>query len=176
MNVSVIVKTLCTAAMLMVPVVSFAQTEGKSCAKQNHMWSELGLTEEQKVKLKELHMEIKAARGKNFENARNIRMKIRDELIKENPSAAQLDAYASELGEIHKEIAKQHNDHLLKVKTVLSAEQFSKIVNKETDGFGKFCMKKDKCRSHDAGCKKEGMENRKQCKNHDSSKKQPQIQ
>lgn len=150
MKKSEIVKALCTCTMLLVPVVSYTQAEEKDCAKKEHFCAELGLTEDQKVKLKELHQEIKAARKENFEAARNIRMKTRDELLKENPSTSQLDLYATELGDIHKQLAKQHNDHLLKVKAVLSTEQFSKIVNKETGEFGKCPMKTDKGKYHKA--------------------------
>lgn len=167
MKKSGMIKAICACTMLLVPVVSHAQTEGKTYAKKNHMWTDLGLTEEQKVKLKELHQEINSARGKNFETARNIRTKIRDELIKENPSTSQLDLYAAELGEVHKQIAKQHNDHLLKVKTVLSAEQFSKIVNKETERFGKFRTRaggKHLKGPHKKSC----MENKEKCKDNNS--------
>jgi len=156
---------LCACTMLLVPVMSYAQPEGKAYAKKNHMmYEELGLTEEQKAKLKELHQEIKAARAKNFETARNLRMKIRDELLKENPSTSQLDLYAAELGEVHKLIAKQHNDHLLKVKAVLNSEQFAKIVNKETERFEKYPMGPDKGKYHKDPHKKCGMENREKCK------------
>lgn len=162
-------KALCACTMLLVPVVSHAQPEGKACAKKSHMMcEELGLTEEQKVKLKELHQEIKAAREKNFETARNIRMKIRDELTKENPSTSQLDLYAAELGEVHKLTAKQHNDHLLKVKAVLSAEQFAKIVNKETEKFGKCPMGPDKGKHHKTPNKKCSMEKHEKCKGSES--------
>ncbi len=164
MKKSGMIKALCACTMLLVPVVSHAQTEGKVCDKNYQMCSELGLTEEQKVKLKELHQEIKALRTENFKNARSIRMKIRDELIKESPSASQLDLYAAELGEVHKLISKQHNDHLLKVKVVLSAEQFSKIVNKGTDGCGKFRMKAGKGKHQKAPHKKCCMENKENCK------------
>jgi Spy/CpxP family protein refolding chaperone len=168
MKKSGMIKTLCACTMLLVLMVSQAQTEEKACDKKDRLWAELELTEEQKVKLKELHQEIKDARRKNFEAARDIRTKIKDELIKENPSTSQLDLYAAELGEIHKQIAKQHNDHLLKVKTVLSSEQFSKIVNMETEGFGKYRMKAEPGKNHKAPHKKCPMENKEKCKKNDS--------
>lgn len=168
MNKSGMIKTLCACTMLLVPVISHTQAEEKNCAKKEHFCAELELTEEQKVKLKELHQEIKAARKKIFEAARDIRMKIRDELLKETPSTSQLDLYAAELGDVHKQLSKQHNDHLLKVKAVLSAEQFSKIVNKETGEFRKCPMKGDKNSHCKVPHKKCPMEGKEKCKKSNS--------
>ncbi len=165
MKKSGIVKTLCACTMLLVPLVSHTQAEERDCPKKEHFYAELELTEDQKVKLKELHQEIMAVRKANFEASRNIRMKIRDELLKENPSTSQLDLYAAELGDIHKQLAKQHNDHLLKVKAVLSKEQFAKIVNSETGEFRKFPMNADKGKPHNAPPhRKCPMEGKEECK------------
>lgn len=161
---SAVIKSLCICTMLLVPMSSFAQMDGPEPGKFHHMCDDMNLTDEQKVKLKQLHQEIKSVRDKNFENARAIRMKIKDELLKESPSSSQLDSYASELGMIHKEIAIQHNNHLLKVKAVLTPEQFSRLVNKETDGFEKSCNGMGKGGPHGAPCKKECMGNRNSCK------------
>lgn len=164
MKTTVMIKSLCVCAMLLVPMASFGQTHGPSSGKNHHMWADLGLTDDQKVKLKELHQEIVALRDKNFETVRAIRTKIKDELLKESPSTTQLDSYASEIGEIHKEIARQHNNHLLKVKAVLTPEQFSKLVSKETGGFEKFCDKMGNGGPNSPSCKKECMRNRNSCK------------
>jgi len=120
------------------------------------MFGELGLTAEQKEKLNGLHSEMGAARKKNFEAVRTIREKTKEELLKEEPSKSTLDSYAGELGNLHKEISIARHDHLLKVKQILTAEQFSKIVNKEWRGGQKPFNhgKAGKCpKSKDGKCK-----------------------
>ncbi len=113
----------------------------------NNMFSELGLTAEQKEKLKTLHSEMGEARKKNFEAVRTIREKTKEELLKGEPSKSALDTYAGELGNLHKEITIARHDHLLKIKQILTAEQFSKIVNKECN--------KERAKEFHKGCSKE---------------------
>lgn len=156
-----IMKMLSVCTFLLVPVISNAQPDGQVTERKQHMWSDLGLTEDQNVKLKQLHQEIKGIRSKNFEAVRAVRLKIREELAKPNPSSEQLDLYASELGNLHKEMVQQHNNHLLKVKTILSTEQFSKLLSKERDGFGMHW--KNKKANHGGQCSKSGVMNQKKC-------------
>lgn len=117
--------------MVFTPVMAQPQNCNNSPVKPHHMWEELQLNDDQKTKLKELHQQIRDVRSKHFEAIRGVREKIREELTKQNPSSSQLDEYASQLGNLHKELAIEHNNHMLKVKSVLSAEQFAKIVDRD---------------------------------------------
>ena len=49
-------------------------------------WADLGLTEDQKAKLKEIHEEMADARKENFEAVKALRVKIKEELLKNDPA------------------------------------------------------------------------------------------
>lgn len=115
------------------------------------MWNDLKLTEDQNGKLKALHEEMMTVRNKHYAAVKAVRLKIKDELLKDAPSRTVLYDFAGELGELHKQMSKERGDHLLKVKTILTAEQFSKIIDKD--------LNKKECGSmHDGkgcnGCKR----------------------
>jgi Spy/CpxP family protein refolding chaperone len=128
-------KTLISSLCLLSIVFStaFSQPGNPSHRKEGpqYNWADLGLTEDQKAKLKEIHEEMADARKENFEAVKALRVKIKEELLKNDPAKSMLDSYADELGKLHKEMSRARNEHLLKVKKILTAEQFSKVVNKE---------------------------------------------
>jgi Spy/CpxP family protein refolding chaperone len=122
----------------------FAQEKAPVQDKPHKMWEELGLNEDQKAKLKQMHTDNKDSFKKYGESIKNIRLKIKDELLKPNPSQSVLDNYARQLGDIHTEIAKAHQQKLLKIKGILTTEQFSKLLTMEAKcpkGFGEHCGK-----------------------------------
>lgn len=98
------------------------------------IWDELDLTAAQKEKLKSLRVDDCAVRSKNIEAIRTVREKIRNELLKSDPSESVLYGYSAELGELHKQISKSQNDHFLKVKQILTPEQFSKLLEDDRMG------------------------------------------
>jgi Spy/CpxP family protein refolding chaperone len=97
----------------------------------HRMWMELNLTAEQKEQLKALREEMQPIREKHMESVKAVRDKIKAELLKSDPSQNTLYGYAGELGELHKQMTKDRTDHLLKVKKILTPEQFSKLVERE---------------------------------------------
>lgn len=117
--------------LFLVPAASFSQPARKVEDRNHRMWSALGLNEEQQEKLKILHNESEPFKREHFTEIRELRTKIKDELLKENPSQGDLDRYAQELGNIHARISQERTNHLLKVKEILTQEQFSKLVSKE---------------------------------------------
>lgn len=124
----------------------------------HRMWKDLNLKDDQKNKLKALHDEMQKVRKKHFETVKKVRAKIKDELLKDSPSQKALYGYAGELGELHKQMTKERSDHLLKVKTVLSKEQFKKLLEHERRmGKGKFGHRGE-CKGcpHEKGCRKGG--------------------
>ena len=55
----------------------------------------------------------------------------KEELLKPAPNKAVLYGYAKEMGGLHKAMAEQMADHMLKVKTILTKDQFSKLLSNE---------------------------------------------
>ncbi|MBN1575584.1 MAG: Spy/CpxP family protein refolding chaperone [Chitinispirillaceae bacterium] len=109
---------------------------GKS-NRPHHRWAELNLTEEQKGKLKTLHEEMQPVREKHMEAVKTVREKIKAELLKTDPSQNTLYGYAGELGELHKQMSKDQGDHFLKIKKVLTPEQFAQLVEKDGGMMGR---------------------------------------
>ena len=108
---------------------------------QYRMFADLNLSDQQKTDLKKLHTEMTELRQKHLEAVKEVRKKMKDELLKESPSQNVLYGYAGELGELHKQMSKDHVDHLLKVRKILTPEQFSKLVEKQEGmDFGKGFM------------------------------------
>ena len=131
--------------LTLLPAFAFSQKASSPPDRQHRMWADLELNEEQKEKLKTLHVETKTERKSHFEALRDLRTKIKDELLKEQPSQSVLDDYAQKMGALHQEMARKQNQHMLKLKEVLTAEQFSKIVSKEWKGGKHAGMKKAGC-------------------------------
>jgi Spy/CpxP family protein refolding chaperone len=107
--------------------------EGKQKGKihpMKEMWAQLGLTPEQETKLKELHKQTAPARREQFKKIEELRGKIKTELLKDKPSKKVLDDYATQMGNLHKQMNLSSIDHLLKVKAILTPEQFKKFTEK----------------------------------------------
>lgn len=133
MSKQLVIASLLAFSMMIVSS-PFAQDKGPDQDKPHKMWAELGLNEDQKAKLKEIHSDNKDSFKKYGESIKSIRLKIKDELLKANPSQSVLDNYARQLGDIHTEMAKAHQQRLLKVKGILTTEQFTKLLNMEAEG------------------------------------------
>jgi protein CpxP len=94
-------------------------------------WKALNLTDKQKQQLKDLREEGKSEIKEHFKNVREIREKIKDELLKEKPDKKALEKYGEQLGKLHVEMHINKTDHMLKVKEILSPEQFKMLLEKE---------------------------------------------
>jgi Spy/CpxP family protein refolding chaperone len=167
MNVRTILISGLTVAFLGASV--FAQKE--SChekAGPGCFWSDMKLTAEQQEKLKALHSEMQETRKAHKDEVMAVRKKIADELLKDTPSTETLDNYSKELGDLHAKMTRERYTHLLKVKQILTAEQFKTMLSREdVDGPGGFnhCKmepgKGDCCKNKPAGgcCPKGGTAN-----------------
>lgn len=132
MKPSMFIAPLAAFTIITAGAVSFAQTPPP--APQEHMqkmWNDLGLTDDQKEKLKAVHQEGRDMRHKDMEALKTLRQKMKEELLKPSPSKATLDGYATEMGNLSKRMTQARTDHLLKVKSILTPEQFSKLLDKE---------------------------------------------
>jgi len=99
--------------------------------RQHRLEEELNLTPEQKQKLHALRDERKAAREEHIAKMKEVRQKMKEELAKEKPDGKTLMKYATQTADLVEQMTKQRIDHLLKVKQVLSKEQFEKLLSKE---------------------------------------------
>jgi Spy/CpxP family protein refolding chaperone len=91
------------------------------------MFAELGVTSEQEAKLKEIHAAAAPAKKLRQQQLEVVRQKIKVELQKEKPSRSALNKYAAEAGNLHKQMNLASIDRLLKIKAVLTPEQFNKL-------------------------------------------------
>jgi Spy/CpxP family protein refolding chaperone len=94
-------------------------------------WAQLNLTDDQQAKLKTLRQEMRESRKANFEKMKALLDKSKEELLKPSASKAVLNGYAKEMGELHRALAEQMADHMLKVKTILTKDQFAKLLGNE---------------------------------------------
>ena len=95
------------------------------------MFEQLNLTVDQKAKMKALRQEMQDLRKANMEKMKALRDKSKDELLKAAPNKTVLYGFAKEMGDLHKAMAEHMADHLLKVKAVLTKEQFEKMLSKD---------------------------------------------
>jgi Spy/CpxP family protein refolding chaperone len=104
---------------------------GKGKDRGDKIAQELGLNTDQKAQLKALHEEMKNSRKDHMEKMKALREKSRDELLKAAPKQATLYEYAKEMGTLHTAMAQKEADHLLKVKAILTPDQFKKLLSKD---------------------------------------------
>jgi Spy/CpxP family protein refolding chaperone len=149
MMIPVVIGALCVGAASAGP--GSCGHKGARGDKPHRMWEALNLDEDQKARMKEIHDEMKTVRSSHWKEVRAMRDKLREELQKENPDKATLDAYAEQMGEQAKAMAERRTDHLLKIREVLSAEQFKTLMDK---GPG-MCHRGEGCkRAKRGGCPK----------------------
>jgi Spy/CpxP family protein refolding chaperone len=123
-------------------------------------WKDMNLTTEQQEKLKALHEEMQVTRDKHKDEVMSVRKKISEELLKDAPSTTTLDGYAKELGDLHAKMTRERYDHLLKVKKILTPEQFKTMlschgVDENFGHQGKMGPGKEGCEGkHHEGCTK----------------------
>jgi Spy/CpxP family protein refolding chaperone len=112
-----------------------AAPEDSSCTKEGprgeRMAKELGLSVQQKAKLKELREEMKGIHKAHMEKMKSLLDKSKEELMKPVPSKDVLYANARQSGELRRVMAEKEADHLLKVKAVLTPEQFGKLLSRD---------------------------------------------
>ena len=130
MKYKVIIPLLAIIVMLATPL--FAQPENPEHHGRNKaVMEDLNLNDDQQTKLKLLKLDMHKEHILHFDEVKKIRNKIKEELLKEKPSQGTLNGYAKEIGKLHGKLSEKRMAHLLKVKEVLSREQFEKILSRE---------------------------------------------
>jgi Spy/CpxP family protein refolding chaperone len=136
MMIRKMVGALVLAALVAVPVQARPGgcRKGPDGERPHRMWEKMDLSEEQKTQLKEMHGEMRGVRKEHWEEVNGIRDRMREELSKESPDRGELEGYSEKLGALHQRMTRQRIDHLLQLKTVLTAEQFEMLLDKEGRG------------------------------------------
>jgi Spy/CpxP family protein refolding chaperone len=130
MRNKVVILALAGWALTMSPLMaSAANCDSTQYPSMKKKIAELNLTADQQAKLKTVHEDRMATAKPLFEQMKTIRDKLKTELLKTEPSKQVLDGYASQLGDLHRQLVQNMNEHLLRVKAILTTEQFSKMVN-----------------------------------------------
>jgi len=124
------------AAVICLSIAASAAAPEDSCAgkekcRGEKMAKELGLSTQQKAKLKEFREEMREVHQTQMEKIKALREKSKEELLKPVPSRDVLAALAKESGELRRVMAEKEADHMLKVKAVLTPEQFAKLLSKD---------------------------------------------
>jgi len=134
-------------AVAFLPCAGFA--DGKKAPREHpgkKMFAELGITAEQEAKLKEIHEASVPTKKLYLKEIEVVRQKIKVELQKEKPSKSALNKYAAETGNLHKKMNLASIDRLMKVKAVLTPEQFNKLYERGFIGGGPGWHNGDKTR------------------------------
>jgi hypothetical protein len=130
MNKSFFFLPLLAAALLWIPSQTFSADEQGG----HRMWNDLQLNADQQAKLLTMHNEMKDLRKNQRDEMNTVRLKIKEELSKSNPSKTVLSGFVSDLGKIHEKQIQSHIDHMMQLKTILTPEQFQKVIDKEWNG------------------------------------------
>jgi Spy/CpxP family protein refolding chaperone len=122
--------------MVLPPMVSAQPNDTMMQKPFQKMIHDLKLTPDQQAKLQAQHRQMREEGKLIFAQMKGIRDKEKMELLKDKPSKAALDDYATQLAELHKQLIQKRHEHLLQAKAILTPEQFSKLVNHESRGPG----------------------------------------
>jgi Spy/CpxP family protein refolding chaperone len=93
------------------------------------MTEKLGLSNDQQTKLKDLRVDMKKQVNDSRERIKSIREKIKNELLAPNPNQVALYGYEKEINDLKGTIAEKRIEHLLKVKEILTPDQFKTLLN-----------------------------------------------
>jgi Spy/CpxP family protein refolding chaperone len=128
------VTCLCVLSLVMSASPAFCVPDSAMAARDSSRqkwWAQLNLTADQKAKLKTLRAEMKDFRKANFEKMKSLLDKNKAELLKAAPNRSVLFGYAKEMGDLHETMSEHMADHMLKMKSILTKEQFEKLLSRD---------------------------------------------
>jgi Spy/CpxP family protein refolding chaperone len=104
-----------------------------SHAQGKAMWQKIAknleLTPDQQAKLKDLRADMGKQNKISRDKIKTLREKEKEELLIPNPSQQALYGYAKEINDLQGTMAEKRLEHLLKVKEVLTPDQFKKLLS-----------------------------------------------
>jgi Spy/CpxP family protein refolding chaperone len=93
------------------------------------MTEKLGLTADQQAKLKDLRVDMRKQNEDTWAKIKTIRDKVKNELLASNPSQPALYGYEKEINDLQGAMAEKRIEHLLKVKELLTPDQFKTLLS-----------------------------------------------
>lgn len=126
--------SLCAVLLIMSAATAFGVPESATAARDSShqkWWAQLNLTVDQQAKVKTLRAEMKDFRKANFEKMKSLLDLSKAELLKAAPNKSVLYGYAKEMGDLHKTMSEHMADHMLKMKSILTKEQFEKLLSRD---------------------------------------------
>jgi Spy/CpxP family protein refolding chaperone len=93
------------------------------------MTEKLGLTTDQQAKFKDLNTDMHKQTKDSWAKIKTIREKVKNELLAPNPSQEVLYRYEKEINDLKGAMAERRIEHLLKVKEVLTPDQFKTLLS-----------------------------------------------
>lgn len=130
MRFSVLYGALAVMTVAVAPLCA-ADTTAASQHRGGEWLKDLNLSADQKAKLKATRDEMKPVRDATMAQMKALREKAKTELLKANPAKSVLDDLAKQMGQVHQQMAMNEQENLLKIKSILSKEQFERILSRE---------------------------------------------
>jgi Spy/CpxP family protein refolding chaperone len=120
---------VCIAGLFAAPLyaVQDSATSG-CCCHRHHGLAALGLTQAQQDQLKQQRKDMREKMKAGFEASNALREKMKDEFLKAKPDQAVLDGYAEQMVQQHKQMIKNRIANTMKMKQILTQEQFRKVL------------------------------------------------
>jgi Spy/CpxP family protein refolding chaperone len=122
----------CLAGLLAMPAVA-GQSSGSpkdSAGHASHFWSDLGLSQQQKDQMKALRKDMRATLQANFKQSKDLRIKIKAEFLKPNPDPTVINAFSTQLAQLHKQMTDAIFTETFKAKQILTPDQFKKFLDR----------------------------------------------
>jgi Spy/CpxP family protein refolding chaperone len=107
----------------------------------------LGLTADQKAKHEALHKEMLPIVKEHQKTVKDIRDKMKTEFLKPAPDQYVLQGLSEQLEKANAAFAAKRLDHLLKLKAILTPDQFGKVIEMNLSQ----CMCMGCCMQHEKG-------------------------
>jgi len=108
----------------------FAQYKQQRQEKMNKLYDELNVSEEQRIKIKEARGAMHAKKKELREAMKAKRAALKEELEKDEVDKVRIDAMVDELVGLTGRVIRERVDGILKVKQILTKEQFKIFVEK----------------------------------------------
>ncbi len=114
-------------------VPAFCDTDKQIAERFNKTAKELGLTQDQISKMKQIREENKVKTKQIIQEIRNKDKAIDEELLKENYDRAVVNALLQEIRQLSADMAQLRIDDKIKVRSILTPDQFLKIEHNKQE-------------------------------------------
>jgi Spy/CpxP family protein refolding chaperone len=118
---------------------------------------DLGLNADQKAKHDALHKEMQPIVMEHMKAMKDIRDKMKAEFLKPNPDQFALKGLSEQMQKAMADFSAKRIDHLLKLKAILTPQQFAKVIESKLSQCGCMgcCMEHEKGERGHEGAEKE---------------------